>query len=388
LSGGLTGRGADLIIIDDPIKADDVASDLKRASTNASFYNTVYSRLNNKEAGAIVVIMQRLHVDDFVAYVTERERWDIVSLPVIADADECYRIATPYGVQDIVRHQGEALHPARESVAMLQELRRKVGDYVFAAQYQQNPLPREGGIIKKEWLLYYREAPESFDRIVQSWDTASKEAEGNSYNVCTTWGVLGKKFYLLHRYRERVEFDRLKTDALHLAHRFRPSTIIIEAQATGNALLSELKRSTNFNVQAAPATAEGKIARLEAKIDRFAGGLVHLPCEAEWLADYEAELTQFPATRYSDQVDSTVQALGTVAPGDEGSFDRYMEFTRLQGAQLDNEHVRLKIPPDAGMITDIEGRLVRPDADGVAIVDWRTAGALMHRNPRIQRLDS
>jgi predicted phage terminase large subunit-like protein len=384
--GGITGKGANLIIIDDPIKGEDSQSEAKRSATNAAFYNTIYSRLNDKKNGAIVIIMQRLHVDDLVGYVTEKEDWDMLVLPALAEQDEHYDIRTPYGLLHVDRKEGEALHGSREPRDLLEGYKDKLSEYVFSAQFQQRPVPKDGGIIKPDWLNYYDVEPSDFDRIVQSWDTASKEGEGNSYNVCTTWGVAGKDYYLLDVYRHRGSFDRLKADAMRLAKRYQPTTIVIEAQATGVALISELRRSERFNVVAAPASSESKTVRLEAKIDRFSGGSVHLPRDAHWLKEYVNELTTFPASRYSDQVDSTVQALAEVSTGDDGSFDRAIRTMELLYDSGEPKKVRLKLPPDFGTLIGRDGHTVIPDGDGVIEVDQEAAGSLQQRDPRIERL--
>jgi hypothetical protein len=171
-----------------------------------------------------------------------------------------------------------------------------------------------------------------------------------------------------------------------LAKWHQPTTIVVEAQAIGSALISELSQSGGFNVVAAPASSESKTARLEARIDRFSGGRVHLPRDAHWLKEYVSELTAFPASRYSDQVDSTVQALGEVAAGGDGSFDRAIRVVELLADPDKPKMVRLKLPEGFGTLIGIDGHAVVPDADGVVEVDERTAAGLQHRNPRVQRL--
>jgi hypothetical protein len=177
--GVLTGRGADLILIDDPSKPEEALSDARRNATNEWFLNTLYSRLNDKCRGAIVIIMQRLHEDDLVGHVLGQEPWEVVCFPAIAEADEVHEIDTIWGPQFFTRRPGEALHPARESLATLAHIRRTIGEYNFAGQYQQSPAPLGGGLVKTEWFRRYSEKdrPESFERIVQSWDTANKAAE-------------------------------------------------------------------------------------------------------------------------------------------------------------------------------------------------------------------
>ena len=136
--------------------------------------HTLYSRLNDKRWGAIVIIMQRLHEDDLIGHVLVQEPWEVVRFPAIAEADEVHQIETIWRPRCFRRRQGAALHPEREPLATLDRIRRTIGEYNFAGQYQQSPAPLGGGLVKVEWFKRYRdsERPERFDHIVQSWDTA------------------------------------------------------------------------------------------------------------------------------------------------------------------------------------------------------------------------
>jgi hypothetical protein len=140
--GVLTGRGADIILIDDPSKPEEALSTALRRACNGWYDHTLYSRLNDKRRGAIVIIMQRLHEDDLVGHVLAQEPWEVVSFPAIAEADERHQIETIWGSQCFMRRPGEALHPEREPLATLERIRRTIGEYNFAGQYQQSPAPR------------------------------------------------------------------------------------------------------------------------------------------------------------------------------------------------------------------------------------------------------
>src|SRR5947208_10775282 len=210
--GVLTGRGADIILIDDPLKPEEALSDAQRKAANEWYDHTLYSRLNDKRHGAIVIIMQRLHEDDLVGHVLAQEGWEILSFPAIAEADEVHRIETIWGEQCFRRRQGQALQPDREPLETLDRIRRTIGEYNFAGQYQQSPAPLGGGLVKAEWFKRYseRDRPERFDRIVQSWDTANKATELSDFSVCTTWGVRGKDLFLLAVFRRRLEYPAVK----------------------------------------------------------------------------------------------------------------------------------------------------------------------------------
>ena len=160
--GVLTGRGADFIMIDDPLKPEEALSAALRRACNDWYDHTLYSRLNDKRHGRIVIIMQRLHEDDLVGHVLAQEPWEVVSFPAIAEVDEVHAIDTIWGPRCFRRQRGEALHPEREPLATLAHLRRTIGEYNFAGQYQQSPAPLGGGLVKAEWFKRYhdKERPE------------------------------------------------------------------------------------------------------------------------------------------------------------------------------------------------------------------------------------
>jgi len=194
--GVLTGRGADIILIDDPLKPEEALSDAQRKAVNDWYDHTLYSRQNDKRRGAIVIIMQRLNEDDLVGHVLAQEEWEVLRFPAIAETEEVHQIETIWGQESFRRRRGEALQPDREPLETLEPIRRTIGPYNFAGQYQQSPAPLGGGLVKAEWFKRYREndRPE-FDRIVQSWDTANKATELSDFSVCTTWGVKGKNLF-------------------------------------------------------------------------------------------------------------------------------------------------------------------------------------------------
>jgi predicted phage terminase large subunit-like protein len=308
----LTGFGADVIIVDDPMKAADAFSDARRETINDWFDNTLRSRLNNQETGAIIIVMQRLHADDIVAHVQLNEQWDVVSLPAIAIEDTDYDIVTPYGHRAVRRREGDVLQPALLPPATLEQLRQSMSEHHFSAQYQQNPTPREGNMIKAGWLKFYEpgKEPAKFQRIFQSWDTANKAGEMNDYSVCTIWGVVGKIYYLLDVFRKKLIYPDLKKAAIEMHRRYPNSTLVIEDNASGTQLIQDLKREGRMIVKPYnPPAGTDKELRVDAQSVHFENRRVLLPKEAPWLRDYIAELTGFPSAKFDDQVDSTVQFL-------------------------------------------------------------------------------
>jgi predicted phage terminase large subunit-like protein len=310
VGGVLTGRGGEFLIIDDPLKPDDALSETRRKAVNDWFDNTLLSRLNNKETGTIIIVMQRLHQDDLVGHVLERGNWEVLNFAAIAEEDECHEIETIFGAQSFTRKTGEALHPRRESLESLRRTREDIGEYLFQSQYQQSPTPRGGAMIKTEWLTYYDRLPDSFIYTLQSWDTANKSGELNDYSVCTTWGVADGKYYLLDVFRKRLEYPDLKRAVWEQAQRYQHPRILIEDKGSGTQLIQELKREgLPYVREYEPPSGMDKIMRLFAQSQRFESREVLLPSNATWLNEYIRELTSFPGSKYDDQVDSTTQAL-------------------------------------------------------------------------------
>jgi hypothetical protein len=239
--GTLTGLGGDMFIIDDPQKPLDAQSDSQRERLNHWVSNTLMSRLDSKETGVIIVVMQRVHLNDLSGYLAESRGWTILSLPAIAEQDEQIAIGDN---EFHIRRAGEALHPALESLESLKALQRKIGSDVFSAQYQQSPVPPGGAMIQKRWLRYYVTLPEQnySTRIIQSWDTAAKDGAQNDWSVCTTWMVHDDHYYLRDVTRGRYDYPTLKATAIALAKRYSPQTVLIEDASTGTALAQELTR--------------------------------------------------------------------------------------------------------------------------------------------------
>lgn len=309
--GVITGRGADVIILDDPLKPEDALSTLLRKGVNEWYASTLMSRQNNKRTSCIIVVMQRLHENDLTGFLLENEGWEVLSLPAIAETDEVYPVNTPLGPFTYRRSAGGVLLPAREDVDTLADIRRTIGEYNFQSQYQQRPIPQTGAIIKTEWFRSYvpGDEPMQFDRIIQSWDTANKVSQVSDYSVCTTWGIKGNRMYLLHVLRLKLEFPDLKRMILQQRELFKPAVILIEDKASGTQLIQDLRHSGLHEVQAYSPGSGEKEMRVRVQTPTIEGGFVYLPSEAPWLADYLNELTAFPGGKHDDQVDSTVQFL-------------------------------------------------------------------------------
>lgn len=324
VNAALTGLGGDCFIIDDPQKPVDAQSDIQRNALNQWFSNTLISRLDNKQTSAIVIVMQRVHLHDLAGYLTESSSdWTVLSLPAIAESDEVIEIGDERFHK---RAAGEPLHPEHESLATLQKLRSDVGPDVFAAQYQQAPVPPGGSMIKREWLRYYDRPPERTygTKIVQSWDTAAKGGAQNDWSVGTTWLIENKRYYLLDMVRGRFEYPLLRQTVLASAACYKPQTILIEDASTGTALAQDLRSLNFYHVELIPVDRD-KVGRLYVQQGKFASGQVLFPRHAQFLAQVETELLTFPQGKTDDIVDSISQALAYDRPGYDPTFAGFQD---------------------------------------------------------------
>jgi predicted phage terminase large subunit-like protein len=313
IEGTITGRGGDIVIIDDPLKPNDALSDSRRERVNNAFFNTILSRLNDKRTGAIIIVMQRLHEDDLVGRLLRDApgEWTVLNLPAIAEQDEKIEVGNG---KFHLRRAGDPLHVEREPLSILQSYKAQLGPETFAAQYQQSPTPREGAMIKRAWLRRYENHPQrnSSSMILQSWDTATKDSEHANYSVCSTLLIHEKKYFLLEVFRDRLDYPALKAQAISLAKLHTPKTILIEDAGLGSGLIKELEAKGLPVVGVKPVF--NKQTRMSIETGKIASGQFFLPTAASWLEDFENEFVSFPGCRYNDQVDSISQALAHEIP--------------------------------------------------------------------------
>jgi predicted phage terminase large subunit-like protein len=308
VGGTLTGRGGDILIIDDPLKPDDALSETKRTNANQWFTNTLLSRLDDKRTGAIVVVMQRVHMDDLTGFLTEHsDEWEVLTLPAIATCDDAIPL---WAGNKHLRKLGEALSPEREPLHILEALKLQLGSDAFSAQYQQMPVPPGGAMVKRHWVQRYHELPPRSEQrvVMQSWDTASKGGPDNDWSVCTTWILAqGQRYYLADLWRGRVDYPSLKAKVVELAKAWSARRVLVEDAGAGMMIMQELNHKVSGLVAIRP---EGdKATRMAAASAKFEAGQAFLPERAPWLADLEAELFAFPGSRHDDQCDSISQAL-------------------------------------------------------------------------------
>jgi predicted phage terminase large subunit-like protein len=246
------------------------------------------------------------------------------------------------------RRAGEVLHPERESRDTLEDIRRRIGEYNFAGQYQQAPAPFGGGLVKKAWFKFYEphQLHEKFDRIIQSWDTANKPSELSDYSVCITLGLKAKQIYLLDVFRKRLGYPELKRAVREQCQRWKAEVVLIEDRASGTQLIQELTDEGLYAVKRYEPESD-KVMRFNAQTAMIENGFVHLPREAPWLAEYLHELTTFPNAKHDDQADATAQALDWIqqAAREPAMVQYYRKLVeQMQHGPDPGPLVRLKVP--------------------------------------------
>ena len=312
VGGSITGMGAQILIIDDPVKDREAAnSKTIRDKTWDWFTSTAYTRL--APGGGVLIMLTRWHQDDMAGRLidlSERgdgERYEVICYPAIAEHDEPHR------------KEGEPLHPERFNLEALQRIRQNVGERDWAALYQQRPVPDGGGLFKESWLRYYRDSdlPPRYDKAVISWDMTFKDSDSSDYVVGQVWGRKGANFYLLDQVRGRMDFVKTLDAFVSLARK-HPHVVrkLVEDKANGPAIISALRNKVSGIVPVVPK--ESKEARASAVSTFWEAGNVFLPDPVThpWVRlELVPELTAFPAGAHDDQVDAMSQALNDLKSG-------------------------------------------------------------------------
>jgi predicted phage terminase large subunit-like protein len=306
VGGSALGRGADLIIADDPMKAEAASRDAERHRVNKFYDSTLSTRLNQKMEGAIIIIMQRLHEDDLVGHVLDKDEWEVSTIPAIETVARSYR--TGPGPDDFYhRAEGEVIQATREDAHTLAKQRRLLGSMGFEAQYQQNPVPPAGNAIRRDWLREYDHLPAP-DLTMVSWDTASTIGDASDFSVGTVWGLKGSDIYLVDVVRGQFEVPDLRRRIEQVHRQYDAHATLIEETELGRALVQDMRRQHGVRPILWHVRYD-KLARLLAQAPKFEAGQVLLPRAAPWLGVYMQELLAFPTGKHDDQVDSTSQAL-------------------------------------------------------------------------------
>lgn len=302
--GPIMGRGGNLLIVDDPFKNWQEAQSATIRERIINWFNsTFYTRA---EPGAtIIVLTTRWHEADLAGYLenTHRDSWQVIKYPALAEAND-----------PLNRPEGEPLCPARFDKKALLDIKEALGSYLWAGLYQQRPAPAEGGIWRAEWWKYYTEPPK-FNLLVQSWDTAFKKGKRSSRSCCETWGRTETGYYLLHVWKDKVEYPELKQQVIALHDKWKPAAVLVEDEASGQSLTQDLKKGTRIPAKPVKVHEADKVTRARLVSPLAEAGKVYLPERAQWLADFLDEAHSFPNSEYKDQVDAMSQALDYMRGG-------------------------------------------------------------------------
>ncbi|MBX3521586.1 MAG: phage terminase large subunit [Xanthobacteraceae bacterium] len=304
IEGAVTGRGADVLIIDDPIKGGEAQSANARKLVLDRVQNSLMSRLNSRATGSIICVMQRVHIDDLTASLVKLGGFSVLALPLVAETLQEFPISA---TKTYNRQVGDILDASRFPPDSIEQQKLDSGDYNFAAQYQQNPIPAEGSIFRRSDLNFYDRLPEGRESVrLISWDVATTTNPTSSYSVGTVWSIFGDRMYLIDVIRRRLELPELTTAALRLAAQYAPAKTLIEKEGYGENLIQQLQRRgfTPMVARSRPT----KIERAVIASGAFREGRIYLPKSAPWLDDYIEELLRFPSG-FDDQVDSSCQAI-------------------------------------------------------------------------------
>jgi predicted phage terminase large subunit-like protein len=311
VGGTLTGRGGDFIIVDDPAKPEEMLSDTARNAINDWYRNTLLSRLDDKQRSVLVIVMQRLHVNDLTGYVEAGGGFHKLAFPAIATRDEV--VPLRHG-EHHHRRQGEPLHAGREGLDLLRAMRDQLGGFYFAAQYQQSPETPDGALFKRDWFKIVDRIPRrsSNSELYISVDTAISTSMTADYSAFSMVLVDGPRFYVLHADRGRWSYETLKARLLRFVDpdSSLPVSFFIEAAGSGISLIKALRdrglRCLHYHPK------KDKVTRAAHALPIVEAGRVHLldrPGKSAWIESYLNEFTSFPHGRFDDQVDSLVQLL-------------------------------------------------------------------------------
>jgi len=305
MNAGFTGMGADLIIVDDPLSAQSAFSERQRERCRRTFDEGLRSRLDDPARGAIVVVMQRLHEEDLVGHLVAQEGWEELRVPLVAeDAQE-----VPLGHARVERREiGTTIDPARVPLALAEEISRSVGSVVYSAQYQQNPQPADGNLLRLGNIGSYRHQLTQYDESVIAVDTALETGEGNDYTACVVLGRVAHRIHVLQVERHRLPFIEQVMLICELARTYPAAQILVEAANAGGALIQELRRVYALHVTPVSAR-RSKEQRAVSVAALLENGDVSFPEVADWLGAFTREVRSFPHAPNDDMVDAFVHGL-------------------------------------------------------------------------------
>lgn len=305
--GTATGKGGDIVIADDPHDTTGALSDVERKTTIETFRQKFMSRHDDKKTGRTIVVMQRLHESDLTGELLKDGGWTHVNLPAIAPKKTI--IVFPTSKREVVREAGTALHPAREDLATLSQIKKNLGSRAFAGQYDQAPAAAEGNIIKREWIRFWDSHP-TFEEEIISVDATFTGKATSDFVAMQVWGRNGARKYLLDQIYGRMGLTDTISALVSLCEKWPGAkTKIIENKANGPAIEDLLSRHISGIVLVEP---QGdKIARVNAVSPQLEAGNVLFPMTSRepWVESLIDELVTFPNAAHDDRVDAMSQAL-------------------------------------------------------------------------------
>jgi predicted phage terminase large subunit-like protein len=350
IGGALAGRGADLIIFDDPLDLKDAGNIDRIELVNQRFDSLVMSRLNNPKTGCVVIIAHRLNEKDLSAHVREQGGWHRVVLPLIAMRKKTYDLG--YGTW--VRQCGELLRPGIFTPKQLRQLRQNTINPDFELFYQQGVGGRAHLTIKAKHFGSFDLNSIGHLPVVLSIDPGLRGGASRSYCVIQAWSRRDETHLLLEQWREQCGYKGLRSAYWRFARKFRPGVALIEATANGPALISDAKRRQVPGVVEITPDRRSKGARLLAHVPLIRKSRILLPESASWRADYIKELASFPSTPFDDQVDATTQYLDWIAA-----------------------NAVPPLPPERAVVAGVSSQGILLNTTGSAVVGWTRGGVMV-----------
>ena len=307
VGGSATGEGGDFLIIDDPHNPTQINSLKMRNRAIEWFEQTFVTRLNDKNKGAIVLVMQRLHQDDLSAHLQSSGNWEILKIPALAPKNIEYN----FGKFNKLYIEGEVLDKIRETPEFLCNIEQEIGSRNYAAQFLQEPLPANYNLLSQNDIHYFEKLPDKFDCFVHSWDTAIKISEKADYTVGTIWGVVQNRYYLVQMIRKKLVYSHLKNEIEKQIHKYMPKFVLIEDKASGQQIIQDLKLSGFNNIKAIRPSLD-KLTRFASVTYLFENATVLIPKQSGFNRVLISEITNFPNSKNDDIVDSISQFLNFI----------------------------------------------------------------------------
>ncbi len=301
VQGPATGKGAHFTIVDDPFKAAEAASESTRNAVYDWFKGSLMTRFDKPAEGAMVVVQQRLHQDDLIGRLRDEGGWEYLEMPGECVERQVFDLGDG---ETWAFNPGDLLFEERFNRAALEQLFWDLGEGPYNAQILQRPSPPGGALFKLKHFQRYETAPLRYEAIHQSWDPAIVDTETAAFSVCTTWGIIGRKLYLLDVLRKRLDFHKIEPAILHMKEKYNASSVVLETSGVGIAIGNALVQRPGARSWLHPHDPKlGKVERAIAQTPKIERKRVYLPVSAPWLETFESEVATFPMSKYADQVE-------------------------------------------------------------------------------------